>query len=60
MHELSEKMTQELSDKDRQFEKLLSNAFQLLAARHPHVPILSPESKATRNVTASPGVLIWK
>ncbi len=60
MSELSQKTEQEMSDKDRQFEKLLSSAFQLLAARCPHVPILGPESKVSRNATSSPGVLIWK
>jgi hypothetical protein len=60
MSDLSQNTAQEMSDKDRQFEKLLSNAFQILAARHPRARIINPESKVSRNASALPGVMQWK
>jgi hypothetical protein len=60
MSDVPQKTAQEMSDKDRQFEKLLSNAFQVVATRHTHSPIISPESKLGRKVSVSPRVMQWK
>jgi hypothetical protein len=60
MSDLSQKTNLEMSDKDRQFEKLLSNAFRMLSTQHSQARIINPENKVSRNASDAPGVMQCK